>query len=182
MRIIDNRGAGRSDKPAMEGYSTDDMAADTLGVMDALGIESAHIHGISMGGAIAQKVTIRHPDRVRSLILTSTFAKMDVTFRRAIELLRDACGQVDGVTLGRLCQWIIYAHSFMNENEQYILDMETYDAEHDDSPMPVYAYKAQCNACLGHDTLDELHKISCPTLIASGDNDYFASVISPWTW
>lgn len=173
---IDNRGAGRSDRPAMEAYTTQDMADDAVGVMDALGIESAHLHGISMGGAICQLVAIQHPERVRSLILTSTYAKMDVTFRRAVEMLRDACGQVDGDTLNHICQWIIYSHKFMNEHEQFILDAEKYDAEHDLYPMPVYAYKAQCNACLTHDTLSQLHQIQCPTLVASGEQDYFASV------
>ncbi len=172
---IDNRGAGLSDRPILEAYTTDQMAEDAIGVMDELGIKSAHFHGISMGGAISQKIAIRYPERVRSLILTSTFARMDPTFRRAIELLRDSCGQVDNMTLGRLCQWIIYSHRFINEHEDFILDSELKDKD-DPYPMPVFAYKAQCNACLMHDTVDDLHLIKAPTLIASGDSDGFASV------
>lgn len=173
---MDNRGAGESDKPAVEAYNTAEMAADVIGLMDALGIGSAHLHGISMGGAICQMVAIRRPERVRSLILTSTYARMDVVFRRAIEMLRDACGQVDGDTLNHICQWVIYAHPFMNRHEDFIKEAERFDNENDKHPMPVFAYRAQCNACLGHDSLDELHKIQCPTLVAAGDHDYFASV------
>ena len=173
--IIDNRGSGLSDRPILDAYSIDQMADDVIGVMDALGIKSAHFHGISMGGAISQKIAIKYPDRVRSLILTSTYARMDAVFKRAIELLRDCCGQIDNVTLGRLCQWIVYSHKFMNEHEEFILDSELKDKD-DPYPMPVYAYKAQCNACLAHDVVDELHKIKAPTLIASGDSDGFASV------
>jgi pimeloyl-ACP methyl ester carboxylesterase len=49
-------------------YSLDDMADDAVGLLDALGIQRAHICGMSMGGRIAQTIAIRHPSRVRSLI------------------------------------------------------------------------------------------------------------------
>ena len=52
--VIDNRGAGQSDKPQTESYATDQMADDVLGIMDALNIQSAHVMGVSMGGAISQ--------------------------------------------------------------------------------------------------------------------------------
>ena len=60
-------------------YTLDDMAADTFGLMDHLGFESAHLVGVSMGGMIAQTMTIAHPDRVRSLTsIMSTTGKRTV--------------------------------------------------------------------------------------------------------
>lgn len=170
---IDNRGAGLSDKPEAVSYTIEQMADDVLGVMDALGIESAYIHGISMGGAIAQRIAIDHPERVRAMILTSTFARPNVSFRRAIEALRDCCGQVDGKTQGRLCQWMIYAFPFQDAHEDYMLEDEARDAANP-NPMPDYAYRAQCNAILGHDALAELSKVQAPTLVAGGDSDLLA--------
>jgi len=93
---FDNRDIGRSSKAhgrvtraslvrAFAGgrvrapYTLDDMAADTLGLMDHLGFESAHLVGVSMGGMIAQTMTIAHPSRVRSLTcIMSTTGKRTV--------------------------------------------------------------------------------------------------------
>lgn len=70
----DHRDTGRSvSYPAgAPGYTGADLAADVVGVLDALGRRSAHLAGISMGGALAQQVALAHPDRVDSLVLMST--------------------------------------------------------------------------------------------------------------
>jgi pimeloyl-ACP methyl ester carboxylesterase len=70
----DHRDTGRSvSYPAgAPGYTGADLAADVVGVLDALGRPSAHLAGISMGGALAQRVALAHPDRVDSLVLFST--------------------------------------------------------------------------------------------------------------
>ncbi|MGD9302138.1 MAG: alpha/beta fold hydrolase, partial [Desulfobacterales bacterium] len=68
---FDNRGAGRSDKPAME-YSIRLFADDTAGLMDALDISKAHILGISMGGYIAQELALNYPAKIKSLVLGCT--------------------------------------------------------------------------------------------------------------
>jgi 3-oxoadipate enol-lactonase len=68
---FDNRGAGRSDKP-LGPYSLPQMADDAIAVLDAAGIESAHLVGASMGGVLAQMVATHHPERVRSLTLACT--------------------------------------------------------------------------------------------------------------
>ena len=92
---FDNRDVGRSshisDAPmpdlsavldgdlASVSYTLSDMASDTVGLLDALGVESAHLVGLSMGGAIAQTVAIEYPDRVRSLTtMMSTTGDMKV--------------------------------------------------------------------------------------------------------
>lgn len=72
-RVIahDNRGAGKSDKP-FGAYSLEQMADDAIAVLDAAGVETAHVVGASMGGAISQVIGIKYPDRVRSLSLVCT--------------------------------------------------------------------------------------------------------------
>src|SRR5687767_6858907 len=64
--VFDNRGVGRSGKP-VGSYDLEQMAADAVAVLDAAGVDSAHVMGASMGGVIAQILAVRNPERVRSL-------------------------------------------------------------------------------------------------------------------
>ena len=70
--VLDNRGTGRSDKPA-DGYELANLANDVVALLDDLGIARTHLLGYSMGGAIAQEVAIQHPNRIDELILFATF-------------------------------------------------------------------------------------------------------------
>ena len=73
FRVVtfDNRGVGDSTVPSKP-FTIADMAEDTVGLMDALGIESAHIFGVSMGGLISQTIALDHPERVRKVCLGCT--------------------------------------------------------------------------------------------------------------
>jgi pimeloyl-ACP methyl ester carboxylesterase len=78
---FDNRGLGFSgpEQPATEPYSLSAMAADGVAVLDGLGIEAAHIMGVSLGGMVVQTIAIEHPERVRSLTsVMSTTGDADV--------------------------------------------------------------------------------------------------------
>jgi len=68
---FDNRGTGQSDAPPGP-YTMEQMADDAVGVLDVLGVDRAAVFGVSMGGMIAQEVALRHPSRVKKLVLGCT--------------------------------------------------------------------------------------------------------------
>src|SRR2546430_14897675 len=78
----DHRGIGQSDL-TRSGFTVDRMAADVIGLMDALEIERAHIVGHSTGGATAQILAIEQPKRVASVVLSPTSTQPDAYFRRS---------------------------------------------------------------------------------------------------
>ena len=79
--VFDNRDAGRTDKPDIP-YSIEMMANDTATLMSMVGIESAYVIGISLGGRIALELTLKFPQKVKRLVLASTsaFVKVRMSF------------------------------------------------------------------------------------------------------
>jgi pimeloyl-ACP methyl ester carboxylesterase len=71
LLLVDNRGAGSSDAPPRV-FSVPEMARDVVAVLDAAGVDRAHVAGTSLGGMVAQELAIEHADRVNGLVLAST--------------------------------------------------------------------------------------------------------------
>ena len=94
----DQRGIGQSDL-TRSGFTVDRMAADVIGLMDALEIERAHIVGHSTGGAMAQILAIEHPKRLASVVLSASWTKPDAYLRRLFGLRISGAIQLDGKNL-----------------------------------------------------------------------------------
>jgi 3-oxoadipate enol-lactonase len=174
-RVIafDNRGAGRSTQRE-EAVTTELMARDTLGLMDALGVERAHVVGRSMGGAIAQHMALLQPQRVQSLALCASFARLDRLGFRVLTNMRQV--------LEWRGTWEAHAHhsvanfvspAFYNANPETVAGIVDLIAS---ASRPPACYIAQNHACLLHDTLDDLDRIACPTLIMAGARDPICSL------
>jgi pimeloyl-ACP methyl ester carboxylesterase len=169
--LIDNRGAGRSAKP-IGPYTTAMMAADTLFVMNSLGIDKAHVSGISMGGAIAQELALLAPERIQTMTLISTWQQCDVYTTRVFEMLRSLIATSDPISFGRVLQLWIFAPLFFNHQVDELLQREEL-GKLNPYPMPQHAFQAQCDACLSHYTAGKLSGLQMPVLITVGDKDIF---------
>jgi pimeloyl-ACP methyl ester carboxylesterase len=169
--VFDNRGAGKSSKPDYP-YTIEMMAADTVGLMDTLHIKDAHILGISMGGLIAQQIAISYPEKVRSLILSSThfggsnYIPMD---DKTMALLIALPTETISMEQAREMRYrATFSAKFLKENKAVI---ERIDAWAEKLPTPLYAQIHQSSATSAFDSESELKKITAQTLILHGAND-----------
>ena len=109
---LDNRGAGRSDKP-FGTYSLEQMADDAIAVLDDAGVEKAHIVGASMGGAISQIIGLKYPERVRSLTLACTACRNHPWRRELLHGWATAATERGiGAMTREAARWVIGPRSF----------------------------------------------------------------------
>ena len=178
---FDNRGVGRSAKPAGP-YTIHQMADDAAGLLDELGIARAHVIGVSMGGMIAQELALRHPERVRGLVLGCTYPEPDADVERQRQFsLTQFGGSVSAtgemrIDLSALDPMMFFQHllptvfnqEFIDRDLAKLLPLFTGALEYGFS---MEAILGQVEAVMGHRTTDRLHHIAAPTLVITGDQD-----------
>lgn len=168
---IDLRGSGQSigsDGP----FTVDALAADVLEVLDAAGIDAAHVVGFSMGGVVAQALAVAASDRVISLVLAATFAKVNAQAR----LFLQAVGTLyrNGTAAERIYALIVpwlYSIPFLSSacaasHIAYVEDSTDRQTPED--------WLCLLDALLNYDGSARLGDIRAPTLIIGGDQDCLA--------
>ena len=170
-RVIafDNRGVGQSDAPDHP-YTTRMMADDALGLMDALGVDSAHVIGVSMGGMIAQELALARPDRVRSLHLACTFARPDpymVALNAAWRDMRIGLGRES--ILRTLGLWLFSPTTYAERPE--FIEALVQSSLASPYPQTLAGFLRQGEAVAAHDALHRLSAIRCPTLVTGAEDD-----------
>jgi 3-oxoadipate enol-lactonase len=174
-RVIafDNRGAGKSTQ-IDEPVSTAELADDTLQLMNHLDIDRAHVVGRSMGGAVAQHMALKAPDRVLSLTLCASFARLDPLGRRVLSNMREALEwRMSWADHARHSVQNFVSADFFNSNPERVAAIEKLIGG--ETRLPA-CYIHQNNACQTHDTVPQLSKIRQPALIMAGDADPICSM------
>jgi pimeloyl-ACP methyl ester carboxylesterase len=166
---FDNRGAGRTEKPN-EPYTIMQMADDADALMEELGIQSAHVFGMSLGGMIAQELALRHPERVRTLVLGGTMCggpkatpPPPSTIQHFITVARMPVQQAieHGMRL-------LYTDGFIGSNRAWLVKRALENAH---LMPPPYALQRQVMAVLSFNTQERLHEIHVPSLVITGTED-----------
>jgi 3-oxoadipate enol-lactonase len=169
FRIIsfDNRGAGRSDKPT-EPFTLEQMADDALAVLDAAGIETAHVVGASMGGVISQIVAVKFPHRVRSLTLVCTACRNHPWRQELLQSWAKTAADKGMIEVGKeAAQWVMSPRSFRR-----LVPAFTWMG-----PLaalrPRHSFVSQIAAILNtrEDLVDQLSTITAPTMVIVGNQD-----------
>jgi pimeloyl-ACP methyl ester carboxylesterase len=166
---FDNRGAGQSDAPDLP-YTTRMMAEDTIGLMDALGIDRAHVVGASMGGMIAQELALAHPARVRSLQLHCTLAQPDAQSRALIQAWRGARPALTREQYLRLQFLWLFSPATWQDRPDFI-EMILANGVANPFLQSDVGFIRQGDAILTHDALDRLPSLRAPTLVTVGEDD-----------
>ena len=167
---IDPRGAGETDKP--EGtYSTELFADDVAALMQALGIQRAHISGLSLGAAIGMWLAAKYPEKVKSLSLHSAWPKTDPFLKVAVEgwqVMAKGLGSVPEMVILGIFPWCFTPELYAAKPE-YIDTLS--DFVRGRPPQPLDAFMRQSNAVIAHDAESQLGKIQAPTLLFCGRYD-----------
>jgi pimeloyl-ACP methyl ester carboxylesterase len=167
--IFDNRGIGNS-ADAAGPFTIADLAADPLTVMDAVGFESAHVLGISMGGMVAQELALAAPQRLRSLTLGCTYPGGEGS---SLADPADAQALVEALASGNQ-DTVFQAMYEMNLSPGFRAEEAHYadfTAVAGALPARQATIELQVQALMGHDAQSRLAEIAAPTLVIHGTAD-----------
>jgi pimeloyl-ACP methyl ester carboxylesterase len=161
---FDNRGIGRSIVTPGP-YSTGSMAEDAEAVAVALGLDAVDAVGSSMGGAIGQEWALAHPDRVRRLVVSNTWAEQDPWFCALIAHWVDLAGRGAGHDVLYQLALFCFSPGYLREHPHTIQEFLA-----EGMPDPV-GFRAAGAACQGHDAIGRIGGISQPALVIGGRAD-----------
>jgi pimeloyl-ACP methyl ester carboxylesterase len=172
---LDLRGTGETDKP--EGvYSTELFADDVAAFMQALGIEEAHISGLSLGAATGMWLAAKYPDKIKSLSLHSGWTKTDPFLKVVVEgwqVMAKALGNLPEMVIMGIFPWC-FTPELYAARPDYIQTLA--DFVRGRPAQSVASFLQQSNAVIAHEVEAQLGRITAPTQITFGRHDLVTSL------
>lgn len=169
----DNRGTGQSTHPEdVSDYSMRILADDAAALLDWIGVERAHVSGLSLGSATAQELAVNHPAKVATLQLHCTWGRSDEWFIRMIETLEMHILHDDPAGYIRTGLLWVASPTFINDQPDDVEAFERGFIIDNPHPPSKAGMLGHFHADKTHDALDRLGSIEVPTLITSGEVDW----------
>jgi len=171
---VDPRGAGETDKPAGD-YSMELFADDIAAFMHAIGVERAHVSGLSLGAATGLWLAGKYPQRVKSLSLHSGWTKSDPFLKVVVEGWRSiakALGSVQDMIIQGIFPWCFTPELYAAKPD-YIDQLAAFVRSRPKQPHE--AFISQSSAVISHDAVSQLSRISAPTQVTFGRHDLVTS-------
>ncbi len=171
---LDPRGGGETDKP--EGtYSTELFADDVAGFMQAIGVERAHVSGVSLGAATGLWLAGKYPLRVKTLSLHSCWPKTDPFLKVIVQgwqTMAKGLGSVTEMVIQGILPFCLTPELYAAKPE-YVDQLAAFVRSR--PQQPIDAFLRQSNAVMAHDALSQLGRIAAPTQITFGRHDIVTS-------
>jgi pimeloyl-ACP methyl ester carboxylesterase len=167
---VDLRGTGESDKPG-GAYSTEMFADDVAALMEAIGIQKAHVSGLSLGAATGMWLAAKYPDRVKSLSLHSGWSKSDAYLKTVVQgwqVTAKALNSVPEMVIQGIFPWC-FTPELYAQKPDYIRALS--DFVRGRPKQPVDAFIQESDAVMAHDAEAQLSQIRAPTQITFGRYD-----------
>jgi 3-oxoadipate enol-lactonase len=171
---VDPRGAGATDKPA-GAYSTELFADDIAAFMQAIGVDRAHVAGLSLGAATGLWLAAKYPEKVKSLSLHSCWTKTDPFLKAVVQswqTIAKGLGSVTEMMIQGIFPWCFTPELYATKPE-YIESLAAFVRGRPTQPLD--AFVQQSDAVIGHDAQSQLGKITAPTQITFGRRDLVTS-------
>jgi 3-oxoadipate enol-lactonase len=171
---VDPRGAGGTDKPAGT-YSTELFADDIAALMRAIGIDRAHVSGLSLGAATGMWLAAKYPDKVKSLSLHSGWTKTDPFLKVVVQgwqTMARGLGNVTEMVIQGIFPWCFTPELYAAKPD-YIDALAAFVRGRPRQPLE--AFLRQSDAVIGHDAQSQLGRIRAPTQITFGRHDIVTS-------
>jgi aminoacrylate hydrolase len=163
----DHRGVGQSDRDR-SAYTVDRMAGDVLKLMDALGVEKAHVVGHSTGGAIAQTLALEHPERLASIVIAASWTRADAYFRRHFAMRKEMLSRIGPEAYIQTATLALYPPWYIAQNNEKLRLVYAQNLASFTYPEIVLS---RIEAILAFDRVADLGRVRTPTLVIGAADD-----------
>lgn len=167
--VHDHRGTGQSTHDERIEYSVEQMTRDVIGLMDALGIDKAHLVGHSTGGAIGQIMGVEHPDRLLSMVLYASWTTSDPFMRRVMESRKRLALSGGARAYAEATPVYLFPDWWVNENAAWVEELDRNTIAGFPPPGIV---ASRCDAVIAFDRTADLGKIRTPSLVLCARDDF----------